>query len=64
MSEPSVSRIRAAFLALMLAACSSAAPAEPPGDLVAADNTHPSQAGNDVIRDLLIDADLSDGLGP
>jgi len=36
---------------------------EPPGDLVAADYTHPSQAGNDVIRDLLLDAGLSDSLG-
>lgn len=28
------------------------------GDLLAAYHTHPSQAGNDVIRDLLIDANL------
>lgn len=32
---------------------------EPPGDLVAADHTHPSQAGNDLIRDLLVDAGLT-----
>ena len=32
---------------------------EPAAELVAADYTHPSQAGNDVIRDLLIDAGLS-----
>jgi lysophospholipase L1-like esterase len=37
---------------------------EPPGDLVAADYTHPSQAGNDLIRDLLVDAGLSAGLAP
>jgi hypothetical protein len=36
---------------------------EPAGDLLAADYTHPSQAGNDVIRDLLVDAGLGDGLG-
>jgi lysophospholipase L1-like esterase len=36
---------------------------EPPGDLVAPDHTHPSQAGNDVIRDLLIDAGLSELIG-
>ena len=32
---------------------------EPPVDFVAADYTHPSQVGNDVIRDLLIEADLT-----
>jgi lysophospholipase L1-like esterase len=31
---------------------------DPPGDFVSADYTHPSQAGNDRIRDLLVDADL------
>jgi lysophospholipase L1-like esterase len=31
---------------------------QPPVDFVAADYTHPSQVGNDVIRDLLIEADL------
>lgn len=36
---------------------------EPAGELLAADYTHPSQAGNDVIRDLLVEADLSEGLG-
>ena len=30
-----------------------------PAELVAADYTHPSQAGNDVIRDLLVEADLT-----
>lgn len=32
---------------------------EPPADFVAADYTHPSQEGNDVIRDLLMEANLS-----
>lgn len=36
---------------------------EPATELMAADHTHPSQAGNDVIRDLLVDAGLSEGLG-
>jgi lysophospholipase L1-like esterase len=36
---------------------------EPAGELLAADYTHPSQAGNDVIRDLLVDAGLSPALG-
>jgi lysophospholipase L1-like esterase len=36
---------------------------EPATELMAADHTHPSQAGNDVIRDLLIDAGLSERLG-
>lgn len=36
---------------------------EPAGELLAADYTHPSQAGNDVIRDLLVDASLAEGLG-
>ena len=31
---------------------------EPPVDFVGADYTHPNQEGNDVIRDLLIEADL------
>jgi lysophospholipase L1-like esterase len=31
----------------------------PPADFVGADYTHPSQHGNDVIRDLLIEADLT-----
>ena len=31
---------------------------EPPTDFVGADYTHPSQEGNDVIRDLLIEANL------
>jgi lysophospholipase L1-like esterase len=31
---------------------------QPAGDLLAADYTHPSQEGNDVIRDLLVDANL------
>jgi len=30
----------------------------PAGDLLSTDHIHPSQAGNDLIRDLLIDADL------
>ena len=33
---------------------------QPAADFVAADYTHPSQAGNDLIRDLLIEADLID----
>ena len=37
---------------------------DPAGDLMAADHTHPSQAGNDVIRDLLLDANLLDSRGP
>ena len=28
------------------------------GELVASDHTHPSQAGNDLIRDLLLEANL------
>jgi lysophospholipase L1-like esterase len=36
---------------------------EPAGELLAGDYTHPSQAGNDVIRDLLVDAGLAEGLG-
>ncbi len=32
---------------------------QPPADFVAADYTHPSQKGNDVIRDLLIEAKLT-----
>jgi lysophospholipase L1-like esterase len=32
---------------------------QPPADFVAADHTHPSQVGNDVIRDLLIGAGLT-----
>ena len=32
---------------------------QPPADLVAADYTHPSQVGNDVIRDLLVEAGLT-----
>ena len=31
---------------------------QPPADFVAADYTHPSQVGNDVIRDLLVEAKL------
>ena len=31
---------------------------DPPGEFVSADYTHPSQAGNDRIRDLLVDAEL------
>jgi lysophospholipase L1-like esterase len=31
--------------------------------LLAGDYTHPSQAGNDVIRDLLVEAGLAEGLG-
>ena len=34
---------------------------DPPTDFVAADYTHPSQEGNDVIRDLLIEANLTEG---
>jgi hypothetical protein len=33
---------------------------EPPTDFVGADYTHPSQEGNDVIRDLLIEANLAE----
>lgn len=33
---------------------------QPPGDLLAADHTHPSQEGNDAIRDLLVEAGLID----
>ena len=36
---------------------------EPAGELLAGDYTHPSQEGNDIIRDLLVDAGLSEGLG-
>lgn len=36
---------------------------EPAGELLATDHTHPSQAGNDVIRDLLVDAGLAEALG-
>jgi lysophospholipase L1-like esterase len=32
---------------------------QPPTDFVAADYTHPSQEGNDMIRDLLIESDLT-----
>jgi hypothetical protein len=32
---------------------------DPPGDFVATDNTHPSQEGNDLIRDLLLEANLA-----
>jgi lysophospholipase L1-like esterase len=31
---------------------------QPAGDLVGADHTHPSQQGNDLIRDLLLEANL------
>ena len=34
---------------------------QPPTDFVAGDYTHPSQEGNDVIRELLVEADLADG---
>jgi lysophospholipase L1-like esterase len=33
---------------------------DPPAEFVAADYTHPSQRGNDVIRDLLVEAALLD----
>ena len=36
---------------------------DPAGELLADDHTHPSQAGNDVIRDLLLDADLLGSAG-
>jgi hypothetical protein len=36
----------------------------PPTDFVAADYVHPSQEGNDAIRDLLVAANLAEDRGP
>jgi hypothetical protein len=36
----------------------------PAGDLLAADHTHPSQSGNDAIRDVLLNSDLLAGFAP